>query len=95
MGTGHLFVGGDVDTVDFVSRHIAVQPLDLRPEAIQNTTRFLRESEHLVGRYISDVGKFALNDVFWACAASFQRFRITSKKEDAQREPASPAALFM
>ena len=37
VGTDHLFVGRDVDAVNRVGGHIAVQPLDLRPETIQNT----------------------------------------------------------
>ena len=63
VGTNHLFVGSDVDTVNGVGRYIAVQPLDLRPEAIQSAARLLLNSEHLIGAHVSDAGERSLNNV--------------------------------
>src|SRR5215472_8551085 len=59
MGTNHLFGGSDVNTVNLVSRHVAVEPLDFLPEATQNAAGFLRDGDHLIGRHISDAGKLA------------------------------------
>lgn len=91
MDTKHLFVRSDVDTVDRVSRYIAVQPLDLRPEFIQYAARFLRDREHLIGCYISDAGKLAVNNILGHVSSFLVSLRAI-KKGDAQPQPASPAA---
>jgi len=55
--------------------------MDLRPEAIQNAARLLRDSEHRIRRYISDAGKLALNNIL-GYVFSF----LVSVSDDRKRE---------
>src|SRR6202035_59201 len=90
MRTNDVLIGRDIDTVDLVSRNVALQPLNLGSESIQNTARFLRNSEHLIGAHISDANELSLNNVLGHVSA----FPVNKSGRRA-REPASPVALFV
>jgi len=42
------FVGSNIDAVNLVGRHIAVQPLDRRTKMMEDTAGFLRDSTDLI-----------------------------------------------
>ena len=54
----------NVDTVNLVSRDVAVQPLNLRTEIPQDAARLLRNRLQLLRLQIPGSGNFALNDKF-------------------------------
>src|SRR5579863_2486659 len=60
----HLFIRSDVDTVNFVLRDIAVQPLDLWSQVVQHAAGFLRDRDDLVWRYVANGRNIAFDDVF-------------------------------
>jgi hypothetical protein len=63
MFTNQLFAGGDIDAVNLVGRHVAMQQLDCRSEVIEDTSGFLRYGPDFVRRNISNIRNVALDDV--------------------------------
>jgi hypothetical protein len=63
MFTNHLFAGSDIDAVNLVVGHVAVQPLDCRSEVIQNAARFLGYGPDFVRRGFSNSRNVALNNI--------------------------------
>src|SRR5438046_1214353 len=55
----HLFIGGAVNAVDLVVRHITLDPLNLRSQVPEHSTRFLRNGVELVFRKLSRARQFA------------------------------------
>lgn len=81
----HFFVGRNIHAVDFVSRNVAVYPLNLGPQFPQDAAGRLRNSLELFGSEFSGSGDLAFDHVFWqvnllgsAWLANLQRnpFRI-------------------
>lgn len=62
--THQLRVGRDVDAIDLVVRDVALDPVDLRAELLQDAARFLGDGLQLCGREFSDAGNFAFDDLF-------------------------------
>jgi hypothetical protein len=60
----HLLVWSDVDTVDFVGGDIALHPLNLRPQFLQNTAGFLRNSCEFFRAERPGSGDISFNYIF-------------------------------
>src|SRR6516164_3993771 len=61
MFANSVLVRGDVDAVDFVLGYIAVQPLHVRAQVLENAARFLRDGLQLLGFEVPGAGNLALN----------------------------------
>src|SRR4051794_37444824 len=61
----HVLVWGDIDAVDLVTSHIALDPLDPRPKLLKHAAGCLRDGLQLLGRRVSNAGDLAFNNVFW------------------------------
>src|SRR6202042_3397758 len=57
-----VFVGSDVDAIDFVVGDIAVQPLDLRPHVAQDAAGCLGDSLQLFRRELAGSGDLSFDD---------------------------------
>src|SRR5438270_6343171 len=57
----HFFVGRAVDAVDLVVRHVAVDPLDLRTEVLENRAAGLRCRFEVGCAKLAHTGHFPLN----------------------------------
>ena len=64
MFAHHRLIGRNVDTVNLVSRDVAVQLLNLRTKIPQDVARLLRNRLQLLRLQIPGSGNFALNDKF-------------------------------
>ena len=53
MFPDHVFVRCDIDAIDLIVGHVALEPLDLRPEILQHAARFLRDPLVLFQRGLS------------------------------------------
>src|SRR5580704_6888955 len=73
----HLFVGRDVDAVDFVVGDVAMKPLDLGTEIAQDGAGFFSDGLRLLGRYCTDTWNFAFNDELWHGTTSLQKIQST------------------
>ena len=62
MFTNGLFVWSDLDAINHTGYHIAVQPLALRSQTMEDFVEFLRDGEELLGRGIANSGNVALDD---------------------------------
>src|SRR5579859_1584635 len=58
-------IWGDIHAIDLVVGHIAFEPLDLRPELLEDAARLLRDTLQLVRRELSGSRNFAFDYVFW------------------------------
>src|SRR6476659_93690 len=61
----HLLVRRDVDAVDLVVGDVALNPLDLRSELIQDVAGAHRDRLQLVGGQLAGTWNQALDDVLW------------------------------
>src|SRR5882672_7808244 len=59
----HLLVGRHVHAVDLVSGDVAVDPLDLRAQALQHAARLLGDTAQLLLRQLAGAGDLALDQV--------------------------------
>src|SRR5205823_4293207 len=59
----HLLVRRHVDAVDLVAGHVALDPLDLRPEALQDAARLLRDRLQLLRAELAGAGDLTLDEV--------------------------------
>ena len=78
----YLLVRRNVDAINLVLDYVAVQPLDLRSELVQNSAGLLLDGDHLFRRYISDVRNVAFDEVFRHRCFLATVFRITKKSID-------------
>src|ERR671915_1119248 len=58
----HRFIGRPIDTIDLVSRDIAVDPLDLRTHLVQDATGFLRDCLQVGGGQLAGAWELALDE---------------------------------
>src|SRR5438445_4899182 len=59
----HLLVRRHVHAVDLVAGHVALDPLDLRPEALQHAARLLRDRLQLLRAELAGAGDLTLDEV--------------------------------
>src|SRR5207249_1236950 len=59
----HLFARRHVHAVDLVAGHVALDPLDLRPEALQHAARLLRDRLQLLRAELAGAGDLTLDEV--------------------------------
>src|SRR5688500_17573593 len=67
----HLLVGRHVHAVDLVGCHVALDPLDLRPQLLQHAARLLRDSAQLIRAELACPWNLALDHVSWHRWPSF------------------------
>jgi len=58
-------VGSDVNAVDFLLGHVAVNPLNLEAEFAQDTAGCLRDGLKLLRAQLSGARQFTFDYVFW------------------------------
>jgi hypothetical protein len=63
--THHLLVGSDVYTVDFVCGDVALQPLDLWTQVLEDATGGLGNALQLLWCQLPRVWDFTFDKVFW------------------------------
>src|SRR2546429_6889672 len=59
------FVRSEIDAIHLVTRHVAVQPLDLRPHPLENSDRLLRDCAQFAFREIACIRYFAFYHKLW------------------------------
>ena len=60
--TNHVLARRAIDAIDLVVRHVAVNPLDLRPKVTQHAARGLRRSFEICGRCTTNTRHVSLYD---------------------------------
>src|SRR3989442_12421566 len=60
-----LLVGCDVNTIDLVVGHVAMQPLNLRTQLLKHPARCLGDSLQLLRRQLSCAWDFSFDYVLW------------------------------
>src|ERR671922_229841 len=60
----HVFARRDVHAVGLVAGDVALHPLDLRAQALEDVARFLRDGLQLVRAELAGAGNLALDEVF-------------------------------
>ncbi|CAA9492088.1 MAG: hypothetical protein AVDCRST_MAG05-1941 [uncultured Rubrobacteraceae bacterium] len=75
MLTDHVLVRGDVGAVDLVVRHLALNPLYLRPHLVEDVAGGLRDALQLLGRQVPGLRYLPLDHVLGRCVLSLQASR--------------------
>jgi len=70
LADGRL-VRRNIHAIDFVVGHVAFEPLDLRPELLENAARSLSHTVQLFRREFSDSPDFTFDYVFWHMSLLF------------------------
>jgi hypothetical protein len=95
--THHLLVGSDVYTVDFVCGDVALQPLDLWTQVLEDATGGLGNALQLLWCQLPRVWDFTFDKVFWHSRVN-TFFTFTTAAETITRQnltvlSVSPACL--
>ncbi len=72
----HLLVGRDGDTVHLVGGQIALNPLNLSTQLLQDATRLLRNCLQVLGERVSSTGNITLYQVLWYLAPPLTLFHF-------------------
>ena len=83
------FIWRDVDTVNLVVGDEALQPLNLRPHALQHAAGLLRDSLQFVLRQLTGPSEFAFNHKFGHCPL-LSLMRARNAPSDTVRSRVSP-----
>src|SRR5215471_11147441 len=67
VGANHVFAGGDIDAINLVAGYVALYPLNLRPEVLQDRARLLRDTLQFLRRQISGARNFSFDYILRHC----------------------------
>src|SRR5215472_18108302 len=86
MFANSVLVRCDVDAVDFVLGYVAMQPLHLRAQVLENAARFLRDGLQLLVFEVSGAGNLALNYILGhSCLQQFLYFSCQENLSRSER----------
>jgi len=81
MFADELLVRRNVDAVNPVLSHVAVNPLNLGSEVLENSTRLLRYRLKLLGCEISCAWKVTFNHIFWHSILLYVMGKLHSRRQ--------------